>query len=249
MSITIALLTDVHGNPPALKAVLEEIDKASQIDHIYCLGDMIGIGPFSNEVLDLLFCRQDVSMVSGNHDEAILALIQGEEYPKSHRNKRVHHEWIADRLDKRFIPKLLGLPRIIRQRIDGQNVVFVHYHIKPSRLNDHICSDPFSPIVHPDFSNLEELFKDYHDNIVCFGHHHPVHFFQRDNQVFINPGSLGCNDKPTARYATLTIDETTIHIELREVPYDNSAFLASYEKLKVPSREFILKVFHGGQKG
>lgn len=54
---------------------------------------MIGIGPYSNEVLHLLFSRKDVSMITGNHDEAVLALAKGEEYPTSHSSVRSeeHH--------------------------------------------------------------------------------------------------------------------------------------------------------------
>ncbi|GIN58170.1 hypothetical protein J8TS2_24890 [Lederbergia ruris] len=70
-----AVLTDIHGNYPALRAVLKEIDRRDDIEHIFCLGDMIAIGPDTNEVLETLFSRKDVSMITGNHDEAVLALV------------------------------------------------------------------------------------------------------------------------------------------------------------------------------
>lgn len=111
-----AILTDIHGNAPALKAVLKEIDERRDVDHIYCLGDMLGIGPDSNEVLEMLFSRSDVSMITGNHDEAILSLAKGEEYPRSHLQVKDHHQWIVDRLDPNFIPKLEKLPRWLNVR-------------------------------------------------------------------------------------------------------------------------------------
>ena len=40
-----ALITDIHGNAPALKAVLKKMDDRKDIDHIYCTGDIIAIGP------------------------------------------------------------------------------------------------------------------------------------------------------------------------------------------------------------
>ena len=80
----VAIITDVHGNASALKAVLRVIDERDEIDHIYCLGDMVGIGPDTNEVLDLLFSRNDLSMITGNHDEAVLAIIKGEPHPDGH---------------------------------------------------------------------------------------------------------------------------------------------------------------------
>ncbi|MED3963404.1 metallophosphoesterase family protein [Niallia taxi] len=106
-----AVIADVHGNLPALKAVFSALDLRKDVKHIYCLGDMIGIGPNSNEVLHLLFSRKDVSMITGNHYEAVLALAKGEEYPKSHSSVRRHYQWILDRLDKSFIPHLENSPR------------------------------------------------------------------------------------------------------------------------------------------
>ncbi|ANU11046.1 hypothetical protein BBH88_12425 [Planococcus antarcticus DSM 14505] len=67
MSTTIAVIADVHGNIAALHAVLDEIDDNPDIEHIYCIGDMVGIGYETNEVLDLLFSRTDTSFVIGNH--------------------------------------------------------------------------------------------------------------------------------------------------------------------------------------
>ncbi|MCO7125886.1 hypothetical protein NIE88_08885 [Sporolactobacillus shoreicorticis] len=66
---------------------LAEIDQA-HVSHIYCLGDTITIGPESNEVLDTLFNRKNLSMITGNHDEGVLALIHRQPYPKSHGDTR-----------------------------------------------------------------------------------------------------------------------------------------------------------------
>ncbi|MFB5284058.1 metallophosphoesterase family protein [Peribacillus sp. Hz7] len=243
----ISIITDIHGNAPALKAVLQEIDKRKDVEHIYCLGDMIGIGPDSNEVLSMLFSRSDVSMITGNHDEAILALLKGQEYPKSHSQIREHHQWIADRLDPSFIIKLEKLPRMIRKNINGCQLLFIHYHIENRKLNEHISNDPFSSIVEPSLENVEALFKHYDEDLICFGHHHPTHLFRGDNAIYLNPSSLGCNNKPTAPYAIVTVQDGEIEVSLKEATYNNSSFLKSYHKLQIPDRDFILKVFHGNQ--
>lgn len=73
----VAIITDVHGNASALKAVLRDIDQREEIDRLYCLGDMVGIGPDTNEVLELLFSRNDLSMITGNHDEAVPPSLTG----------------------------------------------------------------------------------------------------------------------------------------------------------------------------
>ncbi|ACT01336.1 metallophosphoesterase family protein [Paenibacillus sp. JDR-2] len=247
MNMRFALITDIHGNMPALKAALHEIDTLHDVDSIYCLGDMIGIGPDTNEVLHALFSRDDISFVSGNHDEAVLAIINGEPYPESHFHSERHHKWIADRMDKSFVPLLERMPRMIRTEAYGKSMLFTHYHIARDKFSDPISKDPFSPIVEPSLSNLEKLFDGYEDALIGFGHHHPVHYFRSERQAFVNPGSLGCNNKSTARYAIVTVCEQGFEVQLQEAEYDNSAFLASYEKLDVPDREFILRVFHGDQ--
>lgn len=248
MSKTFAMITDIHGNMPALRAALHEIDSRHEADSIYCLGDMIGIGPDTNEVLGTLFSREDVCFVTGNHDEAVLAIINGEPYPESHFHSKRHHEWIAERMDKAFVPLLEQMPRTIRSMEAGQPMLFTHYHIAQDKYNDPIRMDPFSPIVEPSLRNLEKLFEGVKDSFIGFGHHHPVHYFRSDRQVFVNPGSLGCNNKSTARYAIVTVNEQGFRVQLEEAEYDNSAFLASYAKLDVPEREFILRIFHGDQR-
>lgn len=243
----IAIITDIHGNASALDAVLSDIDNRKAVEHIYCLGDMVGIGPDSNEVLDMLFSRNDLSMITGNHDEAILTLAKGQEYPKSHSQVREHHQWLLDRLDKSFIPKLEKLPRTIRQNINNHSILFVHYQIKHGQINDHISKDPFSSIVSPSVENLETLFAENEEDLICFGHHHPIHYYFGEKSIYLNPGSLGCNDKPIAPYALIDITKGGLVINLEKIRYDNSSFLESYHKLQVPEREFILKVFHGNQ--
>lgn len=51
-----------------------------------------------------------------------------------------------------------------------------------------------------------------------------------------------------ARYAILDLSKHQVDVELQAVPYDNRAFLASYERLGVPERDFLLAVFHGNQQ-
>jgi diadenosine tetraphosphatase ApaH/serine/threonine PP2A family protein phosphatase len=61
-----AVISDIHGNLPALEAVLPEID-AERPDVIWCLGDLVGYGPWPNEVTTIVRERADLCLV-GNHD-------------------------------------------------------------------------------------------------------------------------------------------------------------------------------------
>jgi|SRR5699024_6880358 len=246
MIMRFAVITDIHGNYPALKAVLDEIDNREDIEHIYCLGDMIAIGPDTNKVLDLLFGRKDVSMITGNHEEAVLALLEDEDYPKSLEIVKEHHQWIADRMDPIYINRLKNLPRSIDKVIEGVSICFIHYAI---RSEVPISEDPFEPIVNPSRENMNLLFKNYDADLICFGHHHPLHYFKGSDQTYLNPGSLGCTwGEPAAPYAIVTVENNNIDIQLKKATYANKEFLRSYEKLQVPEREFILNAFHGMKK-
>ena len=68
----IAIISDIHGNLPALQAVLAEIGRAN-VDHIINCGDTLG-GPLeSGRTADLLMQRQ-IPMIAGNHERQMLTL-------------------------------------------------------------------------------------------------------------------------------------------------------------------------------
>ncbi|MFD2042961.1 metallophosphoesterase family protein [Ornithinibacillus salinisoli] len=244
-----AIITDIHGNHPALRAVLNDIDQVGSIHHIYCLGDMIAIGPDTNEVLEELFTRKDVSMITGNHDESVLAILNGEPHPKSHAHVKEHHQWIAERMNPAFVEKMNQLPRTMKKNVRNYSIRFIHYSIDPSKLHVHISKDPFHRIVDPNLNNMEVLFADYPADLICFGHHHPYHYFQGSQTTYLNPSSLGCQDKPIAPYAIVTLENGRIDVQQKMVSYDNTTFLQSYQKLQVPGRDIIIGLFHGSQKG
>jgi len=65
----IAVITDIHGNLPALEASLDAID-AIGVDAVYCGGDLVGYGPHPNEVCRLIEERE-IPTIYGNYDYAI----------------------------------------------------------------------------------------------------------------------------------------------------------------------------------
>ncbi|MDX2114586.1 MAG: metallophosphoesterase family protein [Planctomycetota bacterium] len=65
-----AVISDIHGNAAALRAVLADID-ARKVDRIICLGDIVGYGPAPLECVDLVAERCEWSLM-GNHDFGVL---------------------------------------------------------------------------------------------------------------------------------------------------------------------------------
>ena len=66
----IALISDVHGNLPALEAVLADIDAHGSGVRIWCLGDTVGYGPSAAACLEVVRGRCEV-ILAGNHDLAV----------------------------------------------------------------------------------------------------------------------------------------------------------------------------------
>lgn len=237
MSHSIAVITDVHGNYPAMKAVLNRIDNFEDVERIYCLGDMIALGPNTNEVLSELFGRSDVSMILGNHEDAVLKILGGQTTDES-EEAFLHHQWVGQTLSERYADRLRNLPRSLTVRHGNSNFRFVHYHLdKKGR---------FLPVENDvTTAKLDALYEGEDIQFVGFGHHHPIHLFRTSNRIYMNPGALGCNRQPEARYGVVDITDEGMDVRLGQVPYDNVEFLKLYEKLQVPARELILNMFHG----
>lgn len=237
MTMRIALLTDIHGNAPALRAALAAIDAVPDIHYVYCLGDAVSIGPDINEVLDLLRARANLSMVRGNHEGYVLACRRGDT-PNVAAGELAHQRWMADRITSSHAEWLAALPLQLDAEYEGVRIRFIHYPL-----------DEASHFVpwRPELPILEAHFAGAPADVVCFGHFHETGVQQGASRLYVNPRSLGCCSRPVARYAVLTLDAGQARVELCEAPYDNRAFLASYDTLQVPEREFIRRIFHGGQ--
>lgn len=70
MSIKRAILSDIHSNLEAFRAVLEHIE-TQRVDEIYCLGDVVGYGPNPSECIDLVMEKCKMCLL-GNHDQGAL---------------------------------------------------------------------------------------------------------------------------------------------------------------------------------
>jgi len=232
---SIALITDIHGNASALNAVFDELDRRG-IKQMYCLGDVVGIGPDSNEAMELLMSRPHIHCVSGNHEDAVLAAYEGKAAPAGHEGEREHHAWLAARLNPAYAKVMAAWPRRLEVEIEGRKLLFTHYHTDRQGV--------FLPIdASPSLEGLESLYRDTPYDLIAFGHHHTVHEFCSDRRIYFNPGALGCGGA-IARFGLIEIDHAEIRVETVSVPYDNSAFLRAYHELGVPDAEFILRIFH-----
>ena len=239
-----AIITDVHGNFDALQTVLDDIDNREDIDKIYNLGDNIGIGHETNKVLDTIFDRDDMEIIAGNHDEAVMSLVNNTPYPEDLKDKFYeHHQWIESHRDEDYYDQLNLLPRYIEKTICGKKLLFIHYEIENQKLETGIEGQPFSPITENSKENIIELFKDKDADLIAFGHNHQMHLYDDNKTIYFNPGAVGLNNGAHAVYGIVTINDNEFSIERIKLPYDNEEYLQGFDEKQVPAKQLIFEHF------
>ncbi|GAA0372710.1 metallophosphoesterase family protein [Bacillus horti] len=209
----IAALYDIHGNFPALQAVLEEL-KEVKPDRIVIGGDFI-FGPMPIETLEALSKLGDqVVYIRGNGDREIVLVYDGKELPK-HLSGAVKEEaeWVAGKLSPEMRDFLAHLPSQVEYTIEGLgHILFCH----ATPRNDYEIFTPLSPK-----ERIEAMFTNVtHDWVVC-GHTHVQFKESVENISILNAGSVGMPyaEKPGAYWALISCDG----YEFRYTPYDLQA--------------------------
>ena len=224
----VGALYDVHGNLPALEAVLAD-PRFAAAETIVCGGDLV-VGPYPAECLDTLEALGDrVRFITGNCDREAVEMPEGGELGEAARwsNERLGPERSA-RVARWQLTAELELPQTGR-------VLFCH--ATPT-------SDvPILTRITPEEDVARELGGVSADVIVC-GHTH-VQYDRRVGPVrLVNAGSVGMpyEGAPDARWALLHDGD----VELVSTPYDAEAALALLEQAGFPLfRQWLVDTLHG----
>jgi len=234
----LAFVGDIHGNLPALIEVLADAEM-NKVEKIYHTGDLIGYGPFPNEVVELIR-QKNIEGVLGNYDDgaANKRPTCGCDY-KTAKEHEIGAKSLAF-TTKSLLPEnreyLKKLPNIVKFEVCGKN--FLLFHGSPERLNEYLTPDLF-----PDRFN--KLIEDYPDiEVFVFGHtHYPFYFLHRGRH-FLNPGSTGKpkTKDPRAVYALVKVenDNLTVSFRLVSYPYNITAVAISEKGLPEELAQIIL---------
>ena len=124
--MTVAALYDIHGNLPALEAVLEDVRRA-RVDRIVVGGDVLP-GPLPRETLDcLLNLDIPVQFIRGNGDREVLARKAGIETGAIPEPFREVIRWNAEQLTPEHERDVASWPLTLRLAIPGlDDVLFCH---------------------------------------------------------------------------------------------------------------------------
>jgi predicted phosphodiesterase len=226
----VAVLADIHGNLPALEAVLCDVDAAG-VDAIVLDGDLAD-GPMPTQTLDRLEELEERAIwVRGNTDRSLAAAFDGTFQPSGlpTNPSADWFTWCAARIGQAHRDRLASLPLTVSLDIDGLGpVAFCHGTARDD--NEFILVD--SPIGH-----YQAAFADVTEQTVVIGHTHMPFDRLADARRFVNPGSVGLPYGHTgAAWAMLGPD-----VVLRRTRYDTRAatatLLASASDL--PHIEFV----------
>ncbi len=212
-STTIALISDIHGNLPALEAVLSDAARRGA-QTIWNLGDMLGYAPFPNEVLAVLQEAGAVTII-GNYDLKVLDFERRREKwrRKKAPAKFIGFQWNDAHLCRDGRIHLTSLARQTRCTVDGVEALLVHG--SPSSIDELLNGDTPS-------RRLEELARMAEADLVVCGHSHESFVRQIGETLFVNPGSVGRPEGGDwrASYAVLAVADGQVKVDLRRIPYD-----------------------------
>ena len=229
----IGIISDIHGNDLAFKEVLKRLN--GNVDEIICLGDLIGIGPNGNEVLNIASSLKNFRTVLGNHERYYL---YGFNNPLSCTNKD-HQTWIKNSIDDKHYEFIKNIPVEIEILHNDKKILFLHY----SRRNFEALNLEY---IEKDvcYEKINDLFMKYNADIIFYGHEHIASILEGD-RIFINPGSLGCPhpNKDMARYGILELNEEIKYTQF-EFEYDSVCVVRDMYEKNMPNKDFISSNFY-----
>jgi putative phosphoesterase len=223
----IAALYDIHGNLPALEAVLEEVAR-EQVDRIVVGGDIVP-GPMAPEVFERLFALDvPVDFIYGNGETEVLRASRGEllvRVPEAHRPLI---EWSARQVDAKQLAAMASWPLTARLAVAGiGDVLFCH----ATPRDDNEIFTRLTPV-----EGLLPLFDQLGVPLVVCGHTHmPFDRIVGKTRV-VNAGSVGMPfGEPGADWLLLGPD-----VQPRHTNYDLQSAAARIRATSYPqAAEFV----------
>jgi putative phosphoesterase len=227
----VAIFSDIHSNLYALERVLESIERES-VDLMLCGGDLVGYGPFPNEVINVVRERK-IPTLMGNYDDGVG--FNRDDCGCAYRSRReaelgeISLKWTISKVtveNKSFLRTLLG-----NTYYSWSGMRILHVHGSPRRINEYLYED------RPEKNLLRMLEPLKIDLLVCGHTHIPYHRIVGKIHI-VNTGSVGKpkDGDPRACYALLEIEDgLTVHF--KRVPYDIDGTIQAIKSVGLP-REF-----------
>jgi putative phosphoesterase len=221
--VRIGLVSDLHGNLPALEAVREDLPA---IDRLVCAGDIVGYNPWPAECLEWVR-EANVPTVMGNHDRAVASestfrfnemAAAGVEYAREHLTSD-QREWLGELPTERRV-------------VDGR-VRVVHGH--PEDPDHYTRPREFAPNLLT-AGGIDTEAGATAPELLVMGHTHVQHHAVFEFGIVCNPGSVGQprDGDPRAAYAVVDLEDRSV--EEHRVEYDVQRIQTAVREAGLPER-------------
>lgn len=231
----IGVITDVHGNLPALQAILKKLNElgATQIIHT---GDVVDIGPQSRECLQMLL-HNNVQLILGNHDFAFF-----NDKATQHSASKVtaqHKRYVFDSMQDMLATQSMFVPQL-DITVHGVKFVFTHYALLHEPLSTGYL---WQEINHnPTAADLDQMFSYLSCDAVFYGHKHEQSDVVGASTTYVNVGSVGCHKNDYAKGVLITVEQDgTWSYQRIHAPYDRNQLKQTMLQGDLPDAEPIFK--------
>jgi putative phosphoesterase len=218
----LGVISDIHGNLPALEAVLADLQR-HEVDGIIVAGDYTG-GPQSVETIHLLRSLKSW-MIRGNWDTRLVQLVAGKA-PASRYTSRQFAlgRWAYRHIDQDTFDFIRSLPEQRIVEIEGTTSIRV-VHGSPRNPSESIFPDC-------DPATLELALTRTNESVLVCGHTHVPWQVKWDGKLALNPGAVGgpLNGEVGSQYALLTWCNDHWQGEHYTVPYDLEHIRTAFRK-------------------
>jgi predicted phosphodiesterase len=233
MTLRLAIVSDIHGNLPALRAVLAHLERSGGADHVLNLGDILSGPLWPRETADFLMA-QGWPTIAGNHERQLLAC--------AHTHGGASDQFAYEQTTPEQRAWLAALPQQLKphpavRMVHGSPRSDCEYWLETVVPGQ--CARAASEI------EVAERAGSVSERVVLCGHTHmPRSAMLASGALVVNPGSVGLpayddddggyhvieTGSPHARYATVDVDAHGINVSLHAVAYDWAASSARAEQ-------------------
>lgn len=235
----LGLISDIHGNLAALKAVLADMESKGA-ERVLCLGDVVGYGPFPGECLDLV--QRCGAVLMGNHEEALL-------FGAENFNPRAKRaiDWTRDHLksegDEETRRKRWHILQNLQLHAKDGDYLFTHasprqptreYVMPKDAKNPQKMGEIFALVPHLCFvghTHIPGVFLEDGTFIPPTMLWAQTYFVEQGEKALVNIGSVGQprDGDPKASYVLLDTDPSAPRVIFRRVAYDIEATAKAIE--------------------
>lgn len=226
MSVRLAIIADVHGNLPALEAVLADVS-AQGVDRLVVNGDLANRGPDTLAVFRRMRRSLSGDATLGNHDDLMLMWFGR----RGDRSEPWFDDpfwgtvgWSAERLQPEgFLDDIESLPMTLRVEPPGAPRLLIS-HGSPRHYREGYGTELSA-------ETISEITEAHPADVLVGSHTHRPFLTTWGHYTVMNTGAVGApfNGDQRAHYLILELHEGAWRPEFRRVPYDVDAALDRFE--------------------